>query len=179
MEQFAIHVLRTSRQIRWCNLHGLKWEVPSPHPDFYAYHTSPRYQRTFAISLRKMWPGLSGHYQMFLLGVQMGHDHSIQRIWPTSPMLRSPLSSMLLRPFLPWFWKGKFHQSLALFGVGTTLFALEKKGDGIRPMALGWIIRRLVAKIAGNMVVEDMVLYWLPGSWVTGLVAGRSSSPSC
>ena len=32
----------------------------------------------------------------------------------------------------------------------------QKKSGGVRPIAVGFALRRLVAKIAGQMVVKDM-----------------------
>ena len=34
--------------------------------------------------------------------------------------------------------------------------ALEKPGGGVRPIAVGCTLRRLVAKIAGQLVVDEM-----------------------
>ena len=42
------------------------------------------------------------------------------------------------------------------FFFGASLVALEKKSGGVRPIAAGCTLRRLVAKLASNMVVEDM-----------------------
>ena len=51
---------------------------------------------------------------------------------------------------------GGVPEALRPFAFGASLVALEKKSGGVRPIAVGCTLRRLVAKLAGNMVVEDM-----------------------
>ena len=46
--------------------------------------------------------------------------------------------------------------AVRLFLFGVSLVALEKKSGGVRPIAVGCTLCRLVAKIAGWMVVDDM-----------------------
>ena len=53
-------------------------------------------------------------------------------------------------------------QILFFFLFGASLIALEKKGGGIRPIAVGCTLRRLVAKVAsGKMMVEMATPTWL------------------
>ena len=52
---------------------------------------------------------------------------------------------------------------------GATLTALNKKGGGVRP---GCTLRRLVAKIAGNKVRDDMVALLAPRQLGYGVEVG-------
>ena len=66
------------------------------------------------------------------------------------------------------------------FLFGTSLVALEKKSGGVRPITVGCTLRRLVAKIAGQMVG-----CWLDGcgrtsqSQITGLWGQRWGGGCC
>ena len=51
---------------------------------------------------------------------------------------------------------GKTPASIRPFFFGATLIALEKKGGGVRPIAVGGSLRRLIAKVAGMKVMNEM-----------------------
>ena len=51
---------------------------------------------------------------------------------------------------------------------GASLTALNKKVGGVRPIAVGCTLRRLVAKTASTAVLNVWVHCWPPCSWVTG-----------
>ena len=103
---------------------------------------------------------------MVTLGVQLVYDHSISRIQPTGPMLRSPLSLMFWHLFYHGFGKENsiIHWLIFIYLLAT-LVAMVKSGGGVRPIAVGCTLCRLVAKIAENRLVEDMAPNWLSGSW--------------
>uniref|UniRef100_A0A1X7SSY7 Reverse transcriptase domain-containing protein n=1 Tax=Amphimedon queenslandica TaxID=400682 RepID=A0A1X7SSY7_AMPQE len=52
--------------------------------------------------------------------------------------------------------EGRTPDSIRPFFFGARLIALQKKGGGIRPIAVGCSLRRLVAKIACSQVADDM-----------------------
>ncbi len=61
-----------------------------------------------------------------------------------------------LASFCTLVLEGRVPAEIRPFFFGASLVALEKKSGGIRRIAMGCTLRRLVAKIAGQMVVEDM-----------------------
>ncbi len=67
-------------------------------------------------------------------------------------------SQFLISPasFCTLVLEGRVPAEIRPFFFGASLVALEKKSGGIRPIAVGCTLRRLVANIAGQMVVEDM-----------------------
>ena len=63
---------------------------------------------------------------------------------------------------------GGLPEAVRPFFFGASLVALEKKSGGVRPIAVGCTLRRLVGKLAGNMVMEDMARLLSPrqlGLW--------------
>ena len=52
--------------------------------------------------------------------------------------------------------------SICPFFFGANLFALQKKNGGVRPIAVGCTLRRLVAKVAGSLVVGEMAALLAP-----------------
>ena len=58
--------------------------------------------------------------------------------------------------------KGDVPMSLAPFLAGATLTALPKKDNGVRPVALGEVWRRLVAKFLCNAYKEQAGAYFFP-----------------
>ena len=61
-----------------------------------------------------------------------------------------------LSSFIFHILEGNIPVSVQPFFFGATLIALRKKGGGIRPIAVGQTLRRLVAKCAGFRIVESM-----------------------
>ena len=51
---------------------------------------------------------------------------------------------------------GGVPEAVQTFFFGASLVVLENKSGGMRPIAVGCSLRRLVAKLAGNMVAEDI-----------------------
>ena len=58
------------------------------------------------------------------------------------------------------------------FFFGATLIALEKKVGGIRPIAVGGTLRRLVAKVAGAKVMAEMGALLAPRQLGYGVKGG-------
>ena len=59
---------------------------------------------------------------------------------------------------------------------GTTLIALNKKGGGFRPIAVGCTLRRLVAKCAGSCVKEAMTALLAPHPLGFGVPLGAEAA---
>ena len=77
------------------------------------------------------------------------------------------VSSLLgsLAAFATLVLEGRVPPSVRPFFFGASLTALEKKGGGVRPIAIGCTLRRLVAKIAGRRVTSEMASLLAPNSW--------------
>lgn len=58
--------------------------------------------------------------------------------------------------------RGMVHPQVCPYLYGASVCALEKKGGGIRPIAVGSTIRRLVAKLGCHAVRDDMADYLQP-----------------
>ena len=58
---------------------------------------------------------------------------------------------------------------------GASLVALEKSGGGIRPIAVGWTLRRLIARIAGYLVVDDLAELFTPRQLGYGIRGGAEA----
>ena len=61
------------------------------------------------------------------------------------------------------------------FFFGASLVALEKKDGGVRPIAVGWTLRRLVSKIAGYMVVDELADLLSPRQLGYGIKGGAEA----
>ena len=72
--------------------------------------------------------------------------------------------------------QGKIPTSIRPFFFGANLIALEKKDGGIRPIAVGCTLRRLVAKIAGNKVTDDMSSLLAPQQLGFGVKGGAEAA---
>jgi len=72
--------------------------------------------------------------------------------------------------------EGRVPPPVRPFFFGANLVALGKKGGGVRPIAVGCSLRRLVAKIAGNMVVEEMASLLSPRQLGYGIRGGAEAA---
>ena len=61
-----------------------------------------------------------------------------------------------LASFTQLVLEGKTPPSIRPFFFGANLTALQKNDGGVRPIAVGCTLRRLVAKVAGSRVMEEM-----------------------
>ena len=71
---------------------------------------------------------------------------------------------------------GRFCQLLVLFFFGASLTALPKPDTGVRPIAVGCTIRRLVAKCAALLVKEDMGSLLFPSQLGYGTPRGAEGT---
>ena len=55
---------------------------------------------------------------------------------------------------------------------GGRLLALEKKGGGVRPIAVGYTWRRLAAKCANSYIIEKMASLFVPIQLGVGVSGG-------
>ena len=62
------------------------------------------------------------------------------------------------------------------FFFGASLVALKKKSGGVRPITVGFTLHRLVAKIAGRMVVDDMAELLSPRQLGYGMRGGAEAA---
>jgi len=67
---------------------------------------------------------------------------------------------------------GSCHQDIIPILFGGRLLALEKKSGGIRPIAVGYTIRRLVAKCANKFAISKMVSSLCPRQLGVGVPGG-------
>ena len=88
-------------------------------------------------------------------------QHLKYMIGPSSGAGVEALLSALLS-FVSLVLNGECHESIRPLFFGANLTALRKKNGGIRPIALGGTLRRLVAKMAGGKVMERISLLLSP-----------------
>ena len=81
-----------------------------------------------------------------------------------------------LAPFCALVMEGRVPPAIRPFFFGATLVALEKKSGGVRPIAVGCTLRRLVAKIAGQWVVEEMAGLLSPKQLGYGVCNGAEAA---
>ena len=118
-----------------------------PHPDSHFPPLPAVSVPSFSVSTEEVahairWP------RSAKATASQGYDQ--YRQWRNLPLLTA------LAAFCSLVLEGKTPLSVRLFFFGANLVALKKKGGGVRPIAVGCILRRLVAKVAGNKVVGDM-----------------------
>ena len=97
-------------------------------------------------------------------------------------MTQTPPSLLPWLPFPLWSLRAELLFLFVPFFFGASLTALNKKGGGVRPIAVGYTLRRLVAKLAGRMVVGEMANLLAPrqlGYGVLGGAGGGSTSITC
>ena len=61
-----------------------------------------------------------------------------------------------LSSFIELVLAGGTPSSIRHYFFGANLTALQKKDGGVRPIAVGFTLRRLTAKVAGNKLMEEM-----------------------
>ena len=81
-----------------------------------------------------------------------------------------------LASFCTLVMEGRVPSTIRPFFFGASLVALEKKSGGVRPIAVGCTLRRLVAKIAGYMVSEDMAELFSPRQLGYGVRGGAEAA---
>lgn len=92
-----------------------------------------------------------------------------------SPSIKDPLLSALAS-FVTLVMEGKTPLSIRPFFFGATLVALNKRDGGVRPIAVGSSLRRLVSKVAGDMVIDDMSKLLAPRQLGYGISGGAEAA---
>ena len=113
-------------------------------------------------------------------GLRPQHLKDMVSSGPSEPHL-SPLLSALAS-FSDLVLKGEVPPSVRPYFFGARLLALDKNGGGIRPIAIGGCLRRLVAKVACRRVSMDMSELLAPhqlGFGVKGGVEAAIHSAHC
>ena len=78
--------------------------------------------------------------------------------------------------FVEFVLSGSILTSVRPFFFGANLIAIQKKGGGIRPIAVGCTLRRLVAKVAGMKVVDEMAALLAPRQLGYGVKNGAEAA---
>ena len=81
-----------------------------------------------------------------------------------------------LASFCALVLEGRVPDVVRPFFFGATLVALEKQSGGVRPIAVGCTLRRLVAKIAGLSVVDSMAELLSPRQLGYGVRGGAEAA---
>ena len=81
-----------------------------------------------------------------------------------------------LSSFISVVLKGDIRSEILPFFFGANLIALQKPGGGVRPIAVGCTLRRLVAKVAGLAVKQDMIDLLSPFQLGFGLPGGAEAA---
>ena len=81
-----------------------------------------------------------------------------------------------LASFCSLVLEGRVPETVRPILFGASLVALEKKSGGVRPIAVGCTLRRLVSKIAGRMVVGDMATLMSPRQLGYGVRGGAEAA---
>ena len=89
---------------------------------------------------------------------------------PESPLLSA------LADFCNLVLRGDTPEEVRPFLFGASLVALRKKGGGVRPIAVGCTLRRLVAKVACKQVVDEMAELLAPRQLGYGVRGGSEAA---
>ena len=132
-------------------------------------------QMIFPVSQKSMLSGLSPMGQLVAL---MAYGPNIWKILQAALHAGKGGPTLLaaLTAFVNLVLTGGTPPSIRPFFFGATLTALEKKGGGIRPIAVGCTLRRLVAKVASASVREAMVELLAPHQLGFGVKKGAEAA---
>ena len=81
-----------------------------------------------------------------------------------------------LSSFISLILSGQTPIAIRPYFFGASLIALEKKGGGIRPIAVGCTLRRLAAKVASNKVMFEMASLLSPRQLGYGVSKGAEAA---
>ena len=81
-----------------------------------------------------------------------------------------------LASFCSMVLEGRVPEAVRPIFFGASLVALQKKSGGVRPIAVGCTLRRLVSKIAGRRVREDMATLLSPRQLGYGVRGGSEAA---
>ena len=90
--------------------------------------------------------------------------------------LGGPVLLRALTSLINLLLEGKMSPSIRPSFLGATLVALEKKGGGIRPTAVGCTLSRLAAKTASKQVMHDMGALLAPHQLGYGIPLGAEAT---
>jgi len=82
-----------------------------------------------------------------------------------------PVLSSALTGFVNFLLRGKIHPQVSPVLFSGNLIALEKKSGGIRPIAVGYTLRRIAATCANSYATNQLAGYFSPiqpGVWTPG-----------
>ena len=82
----------------------------------------------------------------------------------------------VLADFCSLVLRGDVPRAVRPFFFGASLVALRKKTGGVRPIAVGCTLRRLVAKIAGRKVLDEMTNLLAPHQLGYGVRGGAEAA---
>ena len=138
-------------------LTALKVKHPPPHPDSNIL-TAPSEENSTPIKVSV--EEVSKAIHSFACGSAGGPDglrpQHLKDMTSTSAEGGDPLLLEALTAFVNLVLEGKTPAPVRPFFFGASLVALDKKDGGVRLIAVGWSLRCLVAKSAGNCVMETM-----------------------
>ena len=86
---------------------------------------------------------------------------------------REPLEA--LTSFVNWLLGGNLTDDIAVYFAGAPLLACNKKDGGIRPLAIGHTIRRLVSKCACHTMKEKFQAFFSPVQLGVGVKGGAET----
>ena len=102
-------------------------------------------------------------------------QHLKDLLQPLRDNLESPLLSALV-DFRYLVLRGNIPEIVRPLFFGASLVALSKKSGGVRPIAVGCTLRRLVAKVACNLVAADMANLLAPRQLGYGVCGGSEAA---
>ena len=100
-------------------------------------------------------------------GVRPQHILEMVDCRETGPKLHSALTG-----FVNCLMQGEIHSQVSPVLFGGNLIALEKKSGGVRPIAIGYTLRRIAAKCANSYAVSQLADYFSPIQLGVGVLGG-------
>ena len=158
----------------------LKEKHPPPHP-----YSEVLPQPINSVPLEISTPTILSAIQSFPAGSAAGPDglrpQHLKDLLSGKSGLGSNLLSQALTRFVNFVLKGEIREDARPFFFGASLVALSKPGGGVRPIAVGYTLRRLVAKCAslpireamGNLLSPLQLGYGTPGGVEAAVHAAR------
>ena len=158
-------------------LQALKEKHPAPHPN---YSPPPAPAPTEGQAIQVSPEEVARAIRSFPCGSEGGPDGL--RPQHLKDMIGSEEEgggSQLLRAltsFTNLILEGKASPNACPYFFGASLIALEKKDGGVRPIAVGCTLRRLVAKCAGYSIMQDMAELLRPKQLGFGISRGAEAA---
>jgi len=118
-------------------------------------------------AVRSFSPGSAGGPD----GVRPQHFLEMISCRESGPKLRSALTG-----FVNCLLQGNIHPQVSPVLFGGNLIALEKKCGGIRPIAVGYTLRRIAAKCANSYATNQLAGYFSPIQLGVGTPGGSEAA---